>query len=411
MTTWIQRALTGLLLTTAPVLGADGQMELHPSMLPVTITEPGSYLVTGELAGLDGQHGLIIAADAVHIDLNGFTLRGSPQTLHGIHVPAPCRDLRVANGIIRGWGQDGIHATNVTGGVYTDLLFCDNADTGLRSGMHGRVEACLAFHNGGVPGAPPGSPESNPEGDALHIENGSVVRACLVYANNHHAINAHSASVIESCVMRANGHDGLHGSHAMRVHGTSSCLNSEGIEVDSGSLIAASVSSDNQEDGLRIKKEENDSLYGGAVVVGSVAYHNGLLGGEDGDGGDNIDLRGPGNRVQGCVAVAGDGHGIRLHAHTTARYNLVGANSISGGDGIRIKESGCRVESNHMVSNLDDGLQASEGDFNLRGNWITRNSSFDNLDDPYNIESGNHWTEGDPAGGLPASNPAVNFAR
>src|SRR5678815_1618363 len=50
------------------------------SSVPFTISAPGSYYVTTNLtAGVD-QNGIIVAADNVTLDLNGFTLFGGGGT-------------------------------------------------------------------------------------------------------------------------------------------------------------------------------------------------------------------------------------------------------------------------------------------------------------------------------------------
>lgn len=43
------------------------------------ITQPGSYYLTGNIAGVAGMHGIEIAARDVTLGLNGFTLSGTVQ--------------------------------------------------------------------------------------------------------------------------------------------------------------------------------------------------------------------------------------------------------------------------------------------------------------------------------------------
>ena len=52
------------------------------SSIPITISEFGSYYLTGNLTGLPGTNGITIISDSVTIDLNGFALIGG-QRLHG----------------------------------------------------------------------------------------------------------------------------------------------------------------------------------------------------------------------------------------------------------------------------------------------------------------------------------------
>src|SRR5690242_20378891 len=43
-----------------------------------TITQPGSYFLTGDVAGQAGKHGIEIEASHVSIEFNGFRLLGVP---------------------------------------------------------------------------------------------------------------------------------------------------------------------------------------------------------------------------------------------------------------------------------------------------------------------------------------------
>jgi hypothetical protein len=71
---------------------------------PITISQPGSYFLTRNLDALNAAvNGIVIASNDVNIDLNGFTLDGGgSQSLVGI-VGSTWDDLRVSNGVVRGW--------------------------------------------------------------------------------------------------------------------------------------------------------------------------------------------------------------------------------------------------------------------------------------------------------------------
>src|SRR6185369_7398513 len=42
------------------------------------ITQPGSYFLTGNITGVNGKHGIEVAASSVTIDMRGFDLVGVP---------------------------------------------------------------------------------------------------------------------------------------------------------------------------------------------------------------------------------------------------------------------------------------------------------------------------------------------
>jgi len=94
---------------------------------PVTISQPGSYKLTGNLTVPDvATTGIQITADDVVLDLNGFAIIG-PNTCSGkpvqctysggggigvmavgpVNVPSPA-NVRVMNGVVRGMGGHGI---------------------------------------------------------------------------------------------------------------------------------------------------------------------------------------------------------------------------------------------------------------------------------------------------------------
>lgn len=129
---------TLLLLTSAAVWAVDGVIEInHAKALaggvtsgdapgyPVTISQPGSYRLTGNIAQPDANtHAVSVTANDVSIDLNGFAILGAntctkfavfpppavtcsgPGTGNGIN--ADVLGLTVRNGVIAGVGGSGI---------------------------------------------------------------------------------------------------------------------------------------------------------------------------------------------------------------------------------------------------------------------------------------------------------------
>ena len=82
------------------------------------IDAPGNYYLVADIAGEQGKHGVHIITDgAVRLDLNGFSLLGSPASLDAIRVQGGLsfECVEVAHeglkmqGVIGGWGGDGVH--------------------------------------------------------------------------------------------------------------------------------------------------------------------------------------------------------------------------------------------------------------------------------------------------------------
>ena len=114
-------AVLALLLIPVCAFAVDGVVLVnHATVLafggyPYTITQPGSYRLSGNLAVPAGANGILIATDNVTIDLNGFAITGSSVAPgHGIvagtDVPVQgYYNITVRNGTIERMGQDGIH--------------------------------------------------------------------------------------------------------------------------------------------------------------------------------------------------------------------------------------------------------------------------------------------------------------
>src|SRR5450759_4084138 len=86
------------------------------SSLPYTISQPGSYYLTGNLGVRGAIDGITVQADDVTIDLNGFELNGNgfgaSGITEGVSSP-PRRNWRVYNGSIVGWDEPSTHCPSL----------------------------------------------------------------------------------------------------------------------------------------------------------------------------------------------------------------------------------------------------------------------------------------------------------
>lgn len=117
-------------LVSLPARGADGALEINhacatnggcfPGDLdeyPVTITQAGSYRLTGNLVVPAGTNGIELA-NGVDVDLGGFEIAGPVSCLAGcpassagsgiVSAPVGGNQCAVSNGKVRGFGEDGI---------------------------------------------------------------------------------------------------------------------------------------------------------------------------------------------------------------------------------------------------------------------------------------------------------------
>lgn len=173
-------------LLAGPVAATDGVLEINLTCatqtgcfsgdaagLPVTITKPGSYRLTSNLAtGNNAITAISIATSDASLDLNGFTIGCS----FGLLVPPACSgvfgtgsgvavddvftrsNVAVRDGVIRDMGGDGVRVGSQ--GVVTGVRAIDNGANGIAAGVEispfgaqggqeARLEANTASGNGG----------------------------------------------------------------------------------------------------------------------------------------------------------------------------------------------------------------------------------------------------------------------
>jgi parallel beta-helix repeat protein len=161
------------------------------------ITNSGSYYLTGNMTGVSGKHGIIIAAPNVTLDLNGFSLIGVPGSLDGISAtnsPPLAPGLVVRNGSISTWGGNGINAQSgggAPGAHFSRLLLLTNGLSGLRA-VGAVVTDCVA--EGNVAG-----------GNTTYgiIAFNSRIVNCVAKTNLN-GIQASAGCVLEGCVASDN---------------------------------------------------------------------------------------------------------------------------------------------------------------------------------------------------------------
>jgi hypothetical protein len=187
-----------LALASMSAFAVDGVVLLNQSVataglggcdtpgFPITICNPGSYKLSGNLTIADANTtAIVIATDDVTIDLNGFSIRG-PVSCVKSTFPVQCSatgsgigitfsskfvttdNTTILNGTIRGMGQDGInlnsfgariegvHAESngrggiaIVDGVVTHCTSTVNALHGISTGADAVVTFNRVLYNGG----------------------------------------------------------------------------------------------------------------------------------------------------------------------------------------------------------------------------------------------------------------------
>ena len=277
-----------------PIWGPD------PGDFPIVISQPGSYYLGENINGEADKDGILIMADNVTLDLNGFTLKGADgkSSYNGITVPVDptgaVYNLSIFNGTIRDWGAAGIGASDPDGEAINsrlaDLILMHNGGPGVRVGLGSIVSRVNASDNDG-----------NGIQAAFHAR---VSDSASAY-NRGDGIWVQSAAVITDSVVRKNWGDG--------------------IDVTENSVVSGCDVDNNEGDGIRV---ENFNL-----VVGNEVSGNGT------DAGHGIHVTGMDNRIEGNSAV-GNGEGMFWDGiHVSGRRNHIEANVASDNWGWEINTS------------------------------------------------------------------------
>lgn len=289
------------------------------------ITQPGSYYLTGNITGESGKYGIIVGADGITIDLNGFTMTGVAGSASGIgHAVNSYRNVTVLNGTVTGWGGSGVGISGA-GCRVAGVRAASNTGNGIGLGINGIVESCSATDN------------SN---HGISVGHGSVVRGCVAYSNDNNGIIGGGTSVVADC---------------------NAYQNETGIFVSNGSSLTGCAARDNTVDGIVVSSA--------AAVSNCSAYSN---------GGDGIRCGGTSTTISQCTASFNTGDGIEVPGNCTLLNNTCDANTA----GIRATGTDNRIDGNSLMRN-DLGM-----DVTLTGNLIFKNTASGNTLN-YQIIAGN----------------------
>lgn len=283
----VAAAATLALLTTGPVLGSDGVVEINQTRaeaggvtpgdtpgFPVTIDTPGSYRLTSNLdvrgtAVPENTTGIEVTAVGVTIDLNGFAILGPvtctannayPTTLScsptggsgtgiaGLDLTgATFQSTRVRNGSIVGMGGPGVIALEVA-----DLSVHSSGGIGI---VANKVADSMAFRNG------------------LTGINASHVVDSVVFENGEHGVSG--IGLAHRVYSFGNVETGI---RANQVQSSSVWGNGKGLEAD---LLLDTTTNSNTGAGADL---DADDAYGSSHFV----FNNGGTGNPQVSGGVEI---------------------------------------------------------------------------------------------------------------------------
>jgi hypothetical protein len=330
------------------------------------INQPGSYYLTGNLTGVSGKHGILIAASGVSIDLNGFRLTGVGGSYSGITASneTSITGASISHGSIASWSSNGIDfnlcpASKVTGitaenntywgllmsdsSVVADCIVRNNGANNIEMGPDGRISRCTSTGSTGGSGISLGKngvlsdcvADSNINDGVLAFANCSISRVTAT-KNHSNGLNLGEGCTASDSVASSNYQNNINcNTNCSLVHCTAlRSVTGFGIDVQNGGTITNCVSRLNQLSGIvgftgcsitNCSSSENlgSGFYtgDGSVIVGCSSYKNGQTG---------IDVSFAAVAVTDCSASSNSGHGIDLGNGGVATHCVASSNGLSG---------------------------------------------------------------------------------
>lgn len=210
-----------------------------------SITQPGSYYLTGNVTGVSGRNGIKIASSGVTIDLNGFELIGVAGALNGIYLSqADTRNTAVMNGAVSSWPGTGIYLSTINyGGRLENLRAESNGGDGIVGGNAYTISGCSAVQNGGtgisafIAASVTNCASRNNGGSGFNFTTSPTISNCTAYSNSSNGFNVGESASISRCTAVLNGTNGFVLSSGEISHCTAGNNALDGIRVSSDCLV------------------------------------------------------------------------------------------------------------------------------------------------------------------------------
>lgn len=349
-------AFTAGLVMVASLYAADGQQEINQACavntgcfegdgpgFPVTISQPGSYRLTGNLdltAENPATNGIDISAPATTVDLGGFQIIG-PARCSGACGAVSCGSSSGSSG----WAvvfQAGAFAGTVRNGTVRNM-----GNTGIGSAAQGlRVVGITAFHNAY---------------DGIGTYQNTIVLDSIVFENGQDGIDVDAGSLIENSSAACNRNHGIEidGVNGVIVSTTVQGNGVDGIHITSGGTVIENVTaSGNVDDGI-------ESTGFGSVIRSTAAR---------GNGGNGVSVSADGSVIEDVVTSTNGVDGIVSTSGTVIK-RVTAANN--GGNGISATGFGSLVSDSNARGNNGYGIFLGSASSRYRGNVSTANGQVD----------------------------------
>jgi len=221
-----------------------------------TISQSGSYYLTGNVTGTIDKHGIEITADDVTIDLNGYALIGPGKATgsSGSGISASGQRITVLNGSVSQWRGSGIALSSSS--QVNNVKATNNGGNGISVANNSTVKDCVATDNSGrgisgSEGCVVNNCSANDNGGTgIGLTDGAVVINCSACGNNSHGIHTYSAA-ISKCVAYDNDSMGINGDGNVSISDCSAYENgNDGIAAYESSVVRGCSAYSNGDDGI-----------------------------------------------------------------------------------------------------------------------------------------------------------------
>ena len=391
-------------LSAVVAYAGDGQVDILPSGSETfTITESGSYVLTGNVAMTADVTCIDVNAHNVTINLNGHTLTGTESgTGDGINS-TNYNNLHIFNGMVTKFGGSGI--AGYSGAVISEVTATENGVNGIYAGSNVCITNCVARKNFKW---------------GIKVGNSGVITSCSSYDNNEAGdcagIEVLSNCSVIGCVSNNNIYSGSENKDAYGIKAwkfnlikDNVCVvnnatqngaynKSCGIYTDEGCTIINNTCADQEGNG---QYTDSYGIYAsnGCTISGNSCFRNRALG----DSGDAFGI----SCADGCtvinntcrdndttIAAGGQAIGIKVgdssfvRGNTCSDQTTAGSSSamgISGDNGCRIEKNLCNGNQGESVNSC--GIYIKTG---LEKCSVIDNTTYDNTTG-INLSSGSHY--------------------
>ncbi len=352
MRTLLLAALSAIVLP-AIALATDGSLEINQVCalqtgcfpgdtpgFPVQVVEPGSYHLTSNLdVPAPSVDGITVAADAVSIDLNGFSIRGL-TSCSGSGSQISCSPIGSGDGI--GLGPAGVVSmTEVRNGSISGM-----GQFGMILGPNARVDRVRVSSNGG---------------GGIAVGTRSVIDSSVIHLNAGYGVGTSTQDRTSIGIRRSTISESRFG--AINVGANAFVVDNQLLESGQSGILCGEGSTIQDNLVRDLGDGPGDAINCTArckIVSNSVTNAN-----QDAIRVGEQSLV-TGNLVQGSVARG-------IHASTSA---LVIGNTVNGnGDDGILTGNASTIRDNTVNSNGQDGIDAGDGS-SVAGNAARSNGGF-----------------------------------